>query len=221
MERDDLRHGTNAGYSAGCRDSCCHAAKIRYDKTRRWELHKTGEYRKVPAWRALRRVRALQRLGWSVPVLAARLGLKHQAIYGIGRGPTMYRSTFDRIAAMYDELCMKVPDPRTASEKASVTKTRRHAEAMGWPPPLAWDDIDDPNEFPLTRPPRMPVRGELGVTADQWIDRIQAGQKPGPHWPERSVREEIVATWQRRTGKGLHELARLTGWKPERYRRAA
>lgn len=143
-----MSHGRPADYNAGCRCPECWTAKQRYDKRRRWEYLSTGQRRKVPAYRALRRLQALQRLGWSIPVLATRLGLHHQSVYDIGRAPTLYRSRYDKIAALYEELCMTCPTGTNQGERSGITKARRHAERMGWPPPLAWDDIDDPDEQP-------------------------------------------------------------------------
>ena len=149
MSPDDPRHGTYAGHVAGCRDRCCGAAKLAYDKRRKYDAHR-GIGRKVESWRAVRRVQALQRLGWSVPRIAAVAGLYHQQVYDLDRYPTCYRATFDAIERTYAELSMRLPRPDTTGERISVTRARRHAERMGWLPPLTWDDIDDADERPHT-----------------------------------------------------------------------
>jgi len=150
MTPDDRRHGVSAGYIAGCRAECCLRAKVCYDKRRRWELHTTGNYRKVPAWRAERRLQALQRLGWSIPTLARRLGINPKVLYSVGRQPTVYRSTLDKVSALFDALSMSSPPMETPSQRMAAGKARNHAARMGWPPPLAWLDIDDPVEQPDT-----------------------------------------------------------------------
>ena len=168
MTPDDPRHGTSAGYIAGCRGQCCWAAKQRYDKARRWEAHSTGRGRKVPAFRAVRRLQALQRLGWSMPALAAEHDLTHKSLYGVGRQPTVYRSTLDEIASAYDRLSMTLPPTETSSQRASAAKARNHAIRRGYPPPLAWDDIDDIDEVPSTgwKPVRNRPAAELFAELD-------------------------------------------------------
>jgi hypothetical protein len=151
---NDPRHGTTAGYIAGCRSVCCWRAKQRYDKRRRWEALQ-GKPRKVSSVGAVRRVRALQALGWSVPRIAAETGLNHRQIYSLHRYPTVYLRTHKVIADVYERLAMRFPPERTTSERHSATKTRRHAQRNGWPPPLAWDDIDtDPAPNLGAREPR-------------------------------------------------------------------
>lgn len=185
MTPDDPRHGAMSGYVAGCRDECCLRAKVSYDKRRRWELHTTGEYRKVPAWRAERRLQALQRLGWSIPALARHLGVKHQVLYSIGRQPTVYRSTFERVAALYEELSMTLPPTETMSQRIAASKARNHAIRRGWAPPLAWDDIDSLGEQPATgwRPVRNRKPDELFAELDHLtslgISEWQAAQQLG------------------------------------------
>ena len=46
------------------------------------------------------------------------------------------------IHTAYDRLSMTRPEGTRADT------ARRRARHLGWPPPLAWDDIDDPDETP-------------------------------------------------------------------------
>lgn len=148
MNADDERHGTSAGYIAGCRDECCLRAKVRYDKQRRWELHTTGKYRKVPSFRVIRRIRALQALGWSVPQIAKRCDMSFQHLYMLSRHETAYVTTLETIVGVYDVLSMSLPPETNMGERIGASRARNHARRMGWPPPLAWSDIDDPDEEP-------------------------------------------------------------------------
>jgi hypothetical protein len=69
---------------------------------------------------------------------------------------------------IYDQLSMQIPEGRY------VARTRNHAERMGWPPPLAWDDIDDPDECPSGLP--TPTRKEsAALTVADWDDLRRQG----------------------------------------------
>lgn len=145
---DDPRHGTSAGYIAGCRNECCWRAKQRYDKRRRLELLTTGQYRTVSNVGSIRRIQALQYLGWSVPKIAEHVGISDRHLYNLHRHPTIYTSTAAAIAAAYERLAMLLPPETTTGERISAVRARNHARRNGWAPPLAWDDIDDPSERP-------------------------------------------------------------------------
>lgn len=93
-----------------------------------------------------RRIRALQRLGWSQQALADQLGMSAPWITHLMRVQRVKPATAERVSELYERLCMTLPPARTPMERASATKARRYAEKAGWPSPLAWDDIDNPNE---------------------------------------------------------------------------
>lgn len=89
------------------------------------------------------------RLGWSSHAIAVEAGLAHRnhvwrIINGQKGKPTVWiqQATDQWVRDVYDRLSMTLPTTHFAN------RTRAHAEKMGWPPPLAWDDIDDPNERP-------------------------------------------------------------------------
>lgn len=95
----------------------------------------------------VRRVRALTALGWSSVEIAARSGVARTTVTRlrdmedrsfIGRADLR-----DRIAATFDEVCMETP-PHTRWS----SRMKRMAAQNGWAPPLAWDNIDDPDEQP-------------------------------------------------------------------------
>jgi hypothetical protein len=62
------------------------------------------------------------------------------------RRPRILRSTADRIATAYDALWNKRPPLGDQGCK----RARTHALRLGYLPPLAWDDIDNPDERPAT-----------------------------------------------------------------------
>jgi hypothetical protein len=148
MSPDDPRHGTSAGYNAHYKtdlDPCepCKAAKARYEKRRRHDTH-LGAARTVPSLGCQRRVRALQRLGWSLSAIAQEAGWNSpQALQYVMRSNSIYRESRDRICEVFERLAMKIPPATSGSIRA-----RNRAIRNGYAPPLAWDDIDDPDERP-------------------------------------------------------------------------
>jgi len=148
MNTDDPRHGTTAGYHAGCHEACCRAAMARYEKAGRLARLRGG--RTVPVLGAQRRVQALMRLGWTSSDIAEAAGWSHRnyvlrILNGQKGKPAVYleRPTYDTLCATYERLCMTIPErlPHRA-------RTATMAAQKGWPPPLAWDNIDDSAEKP-------------------------------------------------------------------------
>ena len=110
MRRDDKRHGTPAGHVAGCRRECCRKAKLAYDKRRKLDAIQ-GIDRRVPTWRVMRRIQALQAIGWSVPKMAeaseGRMSFK--TIYGFARTEYVWVSTFKDVDWLYRRLMLIAP----------------------------------------------------------------------------------------------------------------
>ena len=71
-------------------------------------------------------------------------GILHRAL----AGEPVARSSRDRIRDLYERLCMTRWEPEDPWGRGKSTLARKTAEARSWAPPLAWDDIDDPNEVP-------------------------------------------------------------------------
>lgn len=118
-----------------------------------------------------RRIRALNRLGWTVPQIAAEAGVDLQTIKRWRQERISFAShAGTRIVQAYDVLSMKVPNPTTRYERSAYTRTVRYAEQNGWVPPLAWDNIDDPDETPDMG---EPVRG---FDLDEWKYLFTTGE---------------------------------------------
>lgn len=146
MMPEDPRHGTVAGYSAHIRGQLvppcdpCRAAQMRYLKA--WKLrHLDGTRATLPAIGTIRRVRALMRIGWPMPAIAREAGIGQGSVHRIahGKNERVWQTVHDGVAAAFERLCM-TPGPHEA--------TARRAAAAGWAAPLAYDDLDDPNEEP-------------------------------------------------------------------------
>jgi hypothetical protein len=178
---DDPRHGTNAGYSVGgCREQCCRRAHS--NAMNLWRMGRADKF--VPVIGTRRRIEALQALGWSRRELSRRLG--HHQDYltkAIGRS-TVLEGTADKVRALYDELCM-TPAP------ASNVSTR--ARANGHPPPLAWDDIDNPAEkqtcwqyAPASRTERFADLVEVGASLSDACRALDVSRVALEKWCARS-----------------------------------
>lgn len=90
-----------------------------------------------------RRLRAMARMGWPAPVLAAETGLAEETVRMIaaGRRRRVHTTTARAVCEVYDRLSM-TPGPRPW--------VATWARNRGWHPPLAWDDddLDDPTATP-------------------------------------------------------------------------
>lgn len=168
----------------------------------------------VAAWPAQRRIQALMALGYSMEQQCSRIGYKRQNMAALvaGRKPYITSRVDLAVRAMYDELTMTLPSPADHYYRGGSTKARQTAARNGWAPPLAWDDIDDPNEQPS-----MTASGE----DDEWIDdvvveRILAGDMTLARQATPAERVEVCRRWVA-AGGSLTTLARRAGWKPERY----
>ena len=148
MQADDPRHNSTAGYVAGCRESCCRAAIAAWMKHYRTRRYLHG-HQQIDGLGTRRRIRALMALGWSTAVLDAELGKARTYTTALLRrnGP-VYVTTAQQYAALYERLSMTLPPDETRYQRQFASRARNLARRNGWPPPFAWDDIDDPNERP-------------------------------------------------------------------------
>lgn len=218
MAADDPRHGTTRGFHAGCREACCRAAIARYQKEGRHLRHQ-GLVRAVPAIGAQRRIRALMRLGWTGTDIAEALGWSHRnsvrrILVGQNGKPCNWieRRTHYAVAEVYERLCMVIP-PR----KPCRARTRTQSERKGWPPPLAWTNIDDPRE----KPTRMRTRDDRRATTEVdpvVVERLLAGRRVDRS--TRAEKDEAMRRWLA-MGKSEKSLCEVHGWKESRYGRAA
>jgi hypothetical protein len=109
-------------------------------------MNATGQPLMVDATGTRRRLQALMTLGWSLPAIAERLGDRGPNIRRLLFAERLTRRFADRIAAVYDALCMIRPAGHDRTSNAAIARTRIFAARRGWLPPLAWDDIDNDPE---------------------------------------------------------------------------
>ncbi len=90
----------------------------------------------VPVRGSQRRLGALMVMGWTQSEIAARLGWSKHNVSRIMRNitPQIRLYTAEKIAALYEELCMIDGGSGPAKLRAAL---------YGYAPPLAWDDIDN------------------------------------------------------------------------------
>lgn len=145
-------HGTNSCYGSGCREPECRKAHTEASaQFRRAKAYGIWQPSAVDITGTRRRVEALATLGWSMRHLSSRLGWHPDRLSVMFTNQTsVSRANAQRIAALFDELCMSFPPERNKGERVSASRARALARRRGYAPPLAWDDIDDPDEQPQT-----------------------------------------------------------------------
>lgn len=207
MSPDDPRHGTVAGYRRGCRDRCCKEGVNRYHQLRHLkELRGEPLTDLQPALGTRRRLQALMALGWSLSRLATHTGIDPTYLRVIVRqNQRVTTAIAETVATTYDALSMTLPPSTTRGERQGLARSLRYARERGFAPPLAWDDIDNDPE-----PARTSHDGDVDWVV---VERILAGELVPATTEERRA---VVARWSE-TGRPLNDLARLTGWKVERY----
>lgn len=101
----------------------------------------------VTALGVTRRIQALCRRGHSAGRIAEAAGVTVDAILDTRAGPRKFTSRKVRagVLAAYDLLADRSPE----STPRGISRVVNHAERMGWPPPAAWEDVDDPYEQPV------------------------------------------------------------------------
>lgn len=195
MTPDDPRHGEERGYFAHrkagqqpcqpCIDAHCVASK------RRALRKANGQPALLPAFGTQRRIRALSAIGWPFHEISARMGRKptHEGIGSLMQQTWVHRNTANKVDDVYRELCMTPGPNRTVATRARLN---------GWAPPLAWDNIDDPNEEPgtgilATKPRRRP---KPVLTPDPAPRRpVQCGTERGYQWHRYLWRTHREGTW--------------------------
>ena len=110
-----------------CKCVACTDRARRYENWRQAQRRKGRQFR-VPAIGSVRRIRALQRLGWSYKAIGEHMGYSESWPMMIARQTFVSPRTAAKVREVYDALSMRLPTPRTKDERAAVTKTRRYAE---------------------------------------------------------------------------------------------
>jgi hypothetical protein len=205
MLPDDRRHGTEAGcrehYRQGTKPCppCLNAHRIANNLR---ELYPS----KTSALGSQRRIQALQALGYGRHRIAVELGYNNGgALTYLMQADTLLVVTATRIREVYDRLSMTIP------QGVGPTRARTWARRHGHAPPLAWDDIDNPDEQPKgmsSRPGRNPDDVDPVI-----VERLLLGERVPS---TRAEKEEAMRRWLA-DGKSAASLCRAHGWQDGRY----
>ncbi|MEU4772941.1 hypothetical protein [Micromonospora sp. NPDC023644] len=146
----------------------------------------------VDATGSRRRLQALGTLGWDQSTLSARIGwsVGNLNLIVSGRRKNVTPATADLIHQLYEELS-PVPAPAGYPASRAKVSARRH----GWAPPLAWDDIDDPNEQPnLGGPDTDELVDEVAVRRALEGDRVRLTEAERVHAFRIGLKRGMTAT---------------------------
>lgn len=95
-----------------------------------------------------RRIHALTALGWPQAWIARRLGIEESSMRQTMAAGMVQSITAEAVATLYEQMWDERPPTRTVTQRRFVAIARNLAVRNGWAPPMAWDDIDDPDERP-------------------------------------------------------------------------
>lgn len=160
---DAVKHGDYMAYT----NYRCRCEDARTDWRRHKKQVQVGTFQplRIDATGTRRRLQGLQALGWTYGEIGDQLGVIRGAVHQWAKRPQVRQSTADKVKALCVELETKPPPDTRAA-----TRARNIARKCGWPPPAAWDAIDDPRSghapiqaAPL-RKPAAPRRGQRKVT---------------------------------------------------------
>lgn len=204
-EEADPRHGTRFGYrDDGCKcDACKRAIARNHNLYKMRRAANGGRPLLISKLGAVRRIQALMAIGWPRRELAREAGYQGDAFALLlnGKRTHITIATHQRVVDLFERLSM-TPGPSSS--------TRIRATKKGWPPPLAWDDPDDPGETPDLVPTHRPKTD----VDEAVVLRVMAGERLPM---TRAERVEVVARLRAR-GWSLNEIEMRTGiGKPERY----
>lgn len=150
--------------------------------------------RQVPSIGSVRRIQALVALGHTQADLAAEIGCYPNHIPRLARQPFVTVAFARAVDEVYRRL-MFTPAPDTLASRRS----RQRAQRARWWPPLAWDDIDDPDEKPERK-----LRYRANVIAkfdDRYQDVVEIGVRGDANIAERlGISEESLRTMRARAG---------------------
>jgi transcriptional regulator with XRE-family HTH domain len=148
-----------------------------------------------PAVGACRRIRALVALGWSITEQSRQLGVVMQHVWQLANGKpaTVTAATDKAVRALFEQL---------SSTRGPSVRARNDATRKGWMPPLAWDDIDDPDAEPS--PAGEPGVDDIDEVA---VERALTGERID------LTDAELVAVVQAGVARGtsLNQIAKQLG----------
>jgi len=154
-------------------------------------LDRDGHEDFVPAIGARRRIQALQAIGHTSTVIAAHAGPGTTAaiIHNVAKHPGQWisRRNHDRVVVAYSALWDK---PGTSLRvKAQVAR-------LGYAPPMAWDDVDDPHARP---------QHDLSDPAELDVDEVAVERRAAGDHTIVLTRDERLLAVQHLHATGLND----------------
>jgi predicted transcriptional regulator len=160
----------------------------------------------VDATGTRRRLQALVAIGWAQQALAAELGRSTTSLARTMTSEAVTARTARQVGDLYERLWDQQPQPHTEEELAASNAARALAESCGWPPPMAWDDIDtEPN--PYANPPDDPDDDDLDEIV---IERALAGDGMRLEHLTLAEQNEVVRRLTER-GRSIRDIADQLG----------
>lgn len=160
-----------------------------------------------PAYSAARRLQALVALGHPQRQLAEQLGVMESYLsmfINNTRGwQQISKELWQQISELYEHM---------SARPGHSTAARNRAAAKGWPPPLAWDDIDDPEAKPAGK--RRSHKAKPMAVDESRVLRFLSGEDTIS--VNRAEKEEIMRRWLA-SGRSERELCKRMGWREGRY----
>lgn len=203
---DDPRHGTRAGYIAGCRDDCCREPHLRYQKLSTLRRHREG-IQWLDNHRVLARLAWWDRRGVSSAAIAAAAGLSDATLREIRSQDLRVTKHTEQVtlAVTWDDL------PPESLVYADLTRLRIYsAMASGHPQTLIFERLD---QKPRTGNWRIQQRVSVGLARAVLAvyDRLPAFG-PSAHTASRTRRRgwPVMAAWD-----DPGTLSAPLGWWPE------
>lgn len=128
----------------------------------------------VPVLGTARRIQSLVALGYTFLYLSKEMHVAHDKVSQIAHMEQDHVTvdTAKKVAAVFDRLSGTIPEP-----SKPTSRSKNYARRMGWSPPLAYNNIDDPNDIPNI--------GGDSVFVDQLEEAITLG------WDDRKLAESL------------------------------
>lgn len=158
--------------------------------------HQPADTSHVSALGPMRRLRALHSMGYSWTRLAEETGYSLSGLKAVawGHWEVIEAHNATTIRALYDRLSLTLPTSDNQYVRSGIARARNNGRRQGWPPPLAWDDIDDPDEKPADWHYKPPARTE------QFAALVERGATLGDVLRELRVGREALEKWCARNG---------------------
>lgn len=169
----------------------------------------------VPGWRATRRVTSLRAAGFSILDLAEGMGTSRSQIIKLSRDVPPERVTVEFFGRLDEFWRAHAADP--------VRPVSKNQPDRGWTLPMAWWDIDDPDERrdPLTPaqrgdivPKSFALRDAARFLMDSMTDRALEKELGTSRITARNIVEKPDGGIARESAHRVLHLARRLGWEP-------